>query len=623
MKSAHCFIKISLIFILLFFYNNAQATEPNIKDIPLEKVAPPHWWVGMKNPMVELLIHHPGIARYEVSVDSKENIGLKVKRAESLNYLFLELDLKNAKAGKFPIYFKQGRKKFKYEYELKEKSTADNRIQGITSEDFIYLIFPDRFSNGDPSNDSNPKMQQTTVNRKDLGERHGGDLQGIINHLDYIKELGATAIWLNPVLTSDQPHESYHGYATTDHYEIDPRFGGNDKYLEFINNCHKNGMKVIKDIIHNHVGDQHYIIKDLPAKDWLNQHDEFTRTTYRAPTLMDPYASNYDRNLMSNGWFDTHMPDLNQRNPQVANFLIQMNLWWIEEAGLDGFRVDTYAYPDQQFMEEWARRIRKEYPDFGIFAETWVHGTPVQAFFAENHIAGRKNFNPGVTDFQLYYALNEALTKEQGWTEGVTRIYYTLAKDYIYKNPYRNVVFLDNHDLSRFYSVIGEDINKYKQGLGFLLTTRGIPMMYYGTEILMKNFSGLHGKEAREDFPGGWKGDPVDKFTAKNRIGLEAEAFNFVKKLANYRKENPVLQTGKLMQFVPQDGVYTFFRYNDNKTVMIIMNTHAKDYTLKTDRFAERMKGFSKASEVLSGKNYTNLGEIEIKGQGILILELN
>lgn len=601
-----------------------KGNETFLPKVAEAKVVPPNWWVGMKTSSIEVMIYDTRISDHKVSVNHPGIVVSKVTRVANPNYLFIMMDItKSAQPGRVPIRLVSENDIRSYPFELKPRDKSPNRIQGLDNTDFIYLIMPDRFANGNPGNDSHADLQEVGTNRNEMYDRHGGDLQGIIQNLDYLQQLGVTTLWLNPVLENDQPKYSYHGYAATDHYQIDKRFGTNAKYVDFVNRCHKKGMKVIKDIIHNHVGDQHWIIQDLPSQDWLNQHDEFTRTTYRATTLMDPYASEYDRNLMSNGWFDTHMPDLNQRNPQVARYLTQNNIWWIEYAGIDGFRIDTYAYPDQDFVAQWGKAILNEYPQFGLFAETWVHGPAVQAQFTQNNNL-REGWNsnmPAVTDFQLYYAINDALNKPQSWEGGLMRIYYTLAQDFLYEDPYRNVVFLDNHDLSRFYSVIGEDFNKFKTGLTFLLTTRGIPCMYYGTEILMKNFSDPDGK-VREDFPGGWKGDYKNKFRERDRSDQENEAFNFISRLANYRQTSEPLTTGKLMQFVPQDGVYVFFRYTDNESVMVIMNTSDKSVTLEKDRFKERLDGYSGALNIINDHYLGSLDQIFISPFSSKVLEL-
>ncbi|MCL4153302.1 UNVERIFIED_CONTAM: hypothetical protein GTU68_038433 [Idotea baltica] len=579
----------------------------------------------MESSSLELLVHGVDIASASVKL-TYPGVELQgITQVENPNYLFLDIKIDpKAEAGLVDIQFTKGKEQLLIKYELRSRVKSEQKIQGISSKDFIYLLMPDRFANGDEKNDHVPSMYEGTVDRAGILQRHGGDIQGVIDHLDYLVELGVTAIWMNPVLENNQPKESYHGYAITNHYKIDPRFGTNDLYVEFVEQCHERGIKVVGDIIHNHVGNEHWFIKDLPSKDWIHQFDEFTKTTYRAPTLLDPYAAEYDKNLMSNGWFDHHMPDLNQENRHLATYLIQNNIWWVEHAGIDAYRIDTYAYPDQAFMSKWASALRAEYPSLSLFAETWVHGVPVQSWFTEQ--IARKSFDnsiPAVTDFQLHYAINDALSQPFGWTEGVARLYYTLAKDYVYSHPEQLVTFLDNHDVSRFYSTINEDFEKYKMGLGFLLTTRGIPQIYYGTEILMPNSSKrTHHDQYREEFSGGWKGDTQNKFTIEGRTAEEQAAFEFVSKLANYRKNTPALTTGKLMQFVPEEGVYVYFRYDDAKTIMVILNQNPKGMKIKTGRFAERLNGFTKAKNVLTNDSISLTDELELPMTSITILEL-
>lgn len=602
-------------------YGIITATGENFQTA---RVEPPHWWTDMTDRELEILLYDKNIGQKKVKIDYPGVRLKKVTRVENPNYLFVKIDVgRGAKAGKFQIELSDKNGSKNYPYELKNRSTDPQRNQGLASSDFIYLIMPDRFANGNYDNDSYADMNQVGINRDKMFFRHGGDLRGIIEKLDYIESLGVTALWLNPVLENDEKFESYHGYAITDFYNIDKRFGSNEEYKMLVEECHARGIKVIMDIIHNHVGDQHWLIKDLPAEDWLHQYEEFTRTTYRAPTLMDPYASEHDKNLMTDGWFDHHMPDLNQQNPQLARYLTQSNIWWMEESGQDAYRVDTYAYPDQEFMSDWGKKMRAEYGENVFYGETWVHGPAVQAQFTEDNNI-RKDYNsnmPAVTDFQLYYAINEALTKPQGWTEGAARIYYTLAQDFLYEDPYRNVTFLDNHDLSRFYSVIGEDIRKFKSGVAFLLTTRGTPMMYYGTEILMKNFTDPDGK-VREDFPGGWKEDKVDKFTGGGRDSLENAAFEYIKTLANYRKNTPALQTGKMTQFVPVDGVYTYFRYDRDKTIMVVMNTADQPKSVDLTPYAEHLSGFTGMKDVLTGKQISNLKTVDLQAFTTGVFEL-
>ncbi|MEM7657125.1 MAG: glycoside hydrolase family 13 protein [Bacteroidota bacterium] len=614
--------KYGMIYLFLFFGPSMLLGQV----FSLDRVEPPFWWVGMAEPSVELMIHGENLAGAQVKL-AGEGIAVQgITQLENPNYLFLtlEIDPTLAQPGFYNLVIQKPGQTNTIRYELKAREPQHNRIQGVETEDLIYLLMPDRFANGDPTNDEVSSMKENEVERAGQYQRHGGDLQGVIDHLDYLQELGVTTLWMNPYEENDQPHESYHGYAATDHYRVDPRLGNNQLFKELVDACHERGMKVIRDVVYNHVGNEHWFIRDLPAKNWVHQFEEFTRTTYRAPTLLDPYASKQDRKLMTDGWFDHHMPDLNQDHPQLANYLIQNSIWWIEFAGLDGYRIDTYAYPDQAFMAKLGKRLKQEYPQFTFFGETWVHGVPVQAWFTEK--VGGKDLDselPGVTDFQLYYAINDALTKDFGWTDGLARLYYTLAKDYVYHDPNQLVTFLDNHDLGRYFSVVGEDLNKFKQGVGFLLTTRGIPQLYYGTEILMKNhWDPSNHDKVREEFPGGWDGDTQNKFEPAGRTQREQEAFEFVKTLANFRKNSSAITQGKLMQFVPEEGVYTYFRYDEAQTVMLVMNQNAEPKEIQLARFTERTEGFSTYREVIGGKRGSLGKELSVPGNGILILEL-
>jgi glycosidase len=593
-------------------------------ELKVAHIEPMFWWIGMKNPEVELMIHQEGIATYSVTSGDKRVKIVSDENSDNPNYKFIKLDISKAAAGNVPLIFEKNGQKFQLDYELKERNLDPEKMTGLSSEDVIYLVFPDRFANGDTKNDTIEGMLEAK-SETSLG-RHGGDLQGIINKLDYLVDLGITAIWINPEIENDQPHESYHGYAATDFYSIDRRFGDNDLYKELVHKAHEKGIKVIKDIVHNHIGDQHWWMDDIPTKSWIHQFDTFTKTTYRATTLFDPYASEIDKTLMADGWFDTHMPDLNQKEEHLATYLIQNNLWWIEFSGLDAFRVDTYAYPDKDFTSKWCKAIAEEYPNFSFFGETWVHGVVTQAFFTdENGMNSSHDTNlPSVTDFQLYYAINDALNNPQGWTSGAAKIYYTLAKDIAYANPNKNITFLDNHDLSRYASVMDGNLDKIKSGLSFLLTTRGTPMMYYGTEIMMRSGDEPDHGYLRQDFPGGF-GGTIDKFSESGRTNDEKTIFNHTKKLLNYRKNSAVLKQGKLMQFVPQNGLYVYFRYNNDnsKAVMIAMNTHAEPTTFTTNRFNEQLKHYKNGKNVLTDEIKNDLNKkMILGGYETIILEL-
>lgn len=589
------------------------------------RVHPPNWWAGMTNPIVEVMIYDEKIGDYEVRLSDKAGVRLgKVFRVENPNYLFISIETgPGTQPGFFDIILTKGAQQKRYPYELKARKQDNSKVQGLNASDFIYLIMPDRFANGDYTNDSFDDMMQSGVNRNKMFFRHGGDLQGIIDHLDYFKEMGVTALWLNPVLENDQPYSSYHGYAITDHYEIDKRFGSNELYRTFVEKCHEKGIKVIMDIVFNHCGHEHWFIRDLPEEDWINQWPEFTRSNFRSAVVADPYASRADKKYLFDGWFDYSMPDLNQKNPRLASYLIQNKIWWTEYSGHDAYRIDTWFFPDQDFLSDWAKRMLQEYPTIGLFGETWAQQLAVQASLAANDRL-TKGFNsnlPGITDFQLNFAIEEALTIPQSWTGGLARIYYTLAQDFLYDDPMRNVIFLDNHDKSRFFSTVGEEVDKLKSGIAFLLTMRGIPSMYYGTEQLFAGMADPDGK-VRQDFPGGWKEDKTNKFIPSGRTDREQEMLEYVKKLSLYRRNTPALYNGKLMHFMPQNGVYVYFRYDTTKTIMVIMNTNAETIHVSTARFAERLSGFTKAKNVISNKILSEIDVIEVDKNSTLVLEL-
>jgi neopullulanase len=592
------------------------------------RVEPPNWWTGMSHPTVEVLLYDQNIRDLSPQVSYPGVSIREVTRLANPNYLFVTLHIgPGTQAGSFTISLRDGNGKEvkRYPYQLLPGGGPTFRPGGVEPSDCIYLIMPDRFANGDSSNDEIWSMKQTGIARDKIFFRHGGDLLGIRQRLDYLQDMGITALWLNPVMENNQPYESYHGYAVTDHYAIDRRFGSNDDYVRLVDELHQRDMKMIMDVIFNHAGDEHWFIRDIPSADWIHQDwTEFTQSNFRAPVVLDPYASDYDRRRMHEGWFDHHMPDLNQRQPQLANYLIQNSIWWVAFSGHDGYRIDTYPYPDQAFMAEWARRLRAEFPGLGIFGEVWEHGPGIQAGFDGDN-PQREDMNtglPGLTDFQVYFAIHEALNREQGWTEGTSRLYYTLAQDYLYQSPYHHVTFVDNHDTQRFFSAVGEDLQKFKSGIAMLMTLRGVPMLYYGTEILMTGTGGAFGEAGRRDFPGGWPNDPVNKFTENGRSPQEQEAYAFIRTLARYRRENSVLQDGKLMQFVPRDNVYVYFRYNGEKTVMVAYNSGNSPAKVATAAYEERMAGYRQAYDIISGKMVADIGSFELPAKGSVVWEL-
>jgi neopullulanase len=631
-------------FIFLLIAVKVQVQPAWSQTLTADRIEPLNWWVGMKDPRLQLIIHGQNIASSSVAINYP---GVKVERVsktENPNYLFVDLTISpDCRAGTLSLQLYQdveirkGKRNSStkriaktYPYELKVRSDFV-KAQGVDASDLIYLLMPDRFSNGDPANDKYPNLADTQSDRANPFLRHGGDLQGIINHLDYFKEMGVTALWLTPVIENDQPltneggtlRSAYHGYGFTDHYQVDKRFGGNAVYKKFVEAAHASGLKVIQDAVYNHVGINHWLIRDLPAKDWLHQWPTYTNTSYKDQPLADPYASLIDREITSNGWFVPFLPDLNQDNPYVANYLMQHALWTVEYFGIDAWRVDTYIYNNLEFMNRLNTALLEEYPKLHIFGESWVNSVPNQAYFQRNTIQVPFKSNlPGGCDFQLQYAIYDALNQKPGWNDGVQRVYQVLGQDYLYEDPSRNVVFLDNHDMDRYLSVIGDDLQKYRMGLTWLLTTRGIPQLYYGTEILMKNFKNPSDAEVRRDFPGGFPGDQQNKFLASGRTPSENEAFNFVKKLANYRKNTPALHGGKLMQYMPVDGVYVYFRYDDQKTIMAIMNANEQPYSLKTSRFAERIGKATQARNVLTDQMQDLTESIPLTARTASVFEL-
>jgi glycosidase len=614
------------ILFLFCFFLSLQCLAINFYD-----VYPTHWWVGMKSPKLQLLIRSAdkniGVDKLVFRSSSTDVKVIKVHRPSNRHYIIVDLEIaKNAKPQQVKFHFGgiilNEKSSFEYELKPRSKENGKTRIKGITSEDLIYLIMPDRFSNGDPSNDKVPGMRDQSLNRDTIFERHGGDLKGIQNHLDYLQDLGVTALWLNPIIENDMPNRTEHGYAFTDHYKVDRRLGGEKAYHDLIDEIHRRGMKIIQDAVYNHVGIEHFLFRDMPDSTWFHKWPVYTNTTYKDQTLMDPYASAIDKKKMSDGWFVPSMPDVNQKNPFFATFLIQHAIWSTEEYGLDGWRIDTYAYNDLEFMNRCNKALLDEYPKLHMFGETWVHGVLNQAYFTQNNLSIPFKSNlPAVTDFQTHiYGIIPALNQPFGWTEGVNKLYSTLANDFVYKDPMKHVIFLDNHDMSRFYSQVQEDLQKYRMGIAWLLTCRGIPQLYYGTEILMAGISNPDGW-VRLDFKGGWPEDKENKFTNTGRTERENEAFDYVKALANFRKNSSAIKTGRLMQYVPEDGLYTYFRYDTKQTVMIVMNTSDKAVKPKWEAYSERTKGFTKIKDVITGK-ISSFDELELQPKECFVGEL-
>ena len=596
----------------------------------IQRINPTNWWVGMKWKTLQVMVYGPEAGKLAYSVSYPGVKLVKTHTVENPNYAFLDLTIApTTKPGTLRLVGKRGSQTLTQPFELKARDNTP-KGQGVTDADFIYLAIPDRFANGDESNDKFADMADPNADRANPFYRHGGDLTGAAKRLDYLKDLGVTAVWFTPVLENNQPltneggsmRSAYHGYGFTDQYNVDRRLGGNAAYKAFTDKAHSMGMKVVQDAVYNHVGINHWILKDLPMKSWLHQWPTYTNTSYKQQPITDPYSSDIDRKVTVNGWFVPFLPDLNQDNPYVANYLIQHALWTVETFAIDAWRIDTYLYNDMPFMNRCNQALMDQYPTIHIFGESSVGNVVEQAYYVRNKVGYPfKSNQPGGLDFVLYSAITNNALKQNN--ANAFPFYETLSQDVVYSDPTKLVTFLDNHDLDRYFSVIGEDFDKYKIGLTWLLTTRGIPSMYYGKEILMKNVKDPSDAEVRRDFPGGFPGDKANKFEAAGRTERENEAFQFVRKLATYRRDTPALHSGKLMQFLPQDGTYVYFRYDDKKTVMVATNTTDKEISLDASRFGERMKGFTKARNILTDQTLSDIGMIKLPAKTALVLELS
>ena len=577
---------------------------------------PSHWFTKMQWNKIQVIVRSKTeqLAGKKVSVNYP---GVKLTGVDSFSnkrYLALQLTIgSSTNAGIIPIQFISADDTLTLQYVIKPSRSGRGTqyAQGIRSADLIYLLMPDRFTNGDPANDAFNNMQDATVNRSNPLNRHGGDIPGVIRQLDYLKDLGVTTVWMTPVNENDMPLEKesagmlsgYHGYWFTNQYQIDPRFGGNEAYKKLVETAHQKGMKIIQDAVYNHVGIEHWMYKDAPASDWINRWPGYTGSNHKEEMLFDPYASEKDKKQLLDGWFVPHLPDVNQRNPYVANYLIQYAIWATEEFGLDGWRVDTYKYCDEPFLNRINTALLKEYPSLTMFGEAWTNSVSGNAYFTRNQmeVPFKHNMLGGV-DFPMNGAILEAINQPEGWTQGINRLHMTQAQDFLYEQPLNNCLFLDNHDTDRFFSMIGEDINKFKQGIGLLLTLRGIPQIYYGTEILMKNFKNPSDAMVRLDFPGGFAGDAMNKFTANGRTAAENEAFNYVRQLAGYRKKSLPLQIGKTKQFLPVNGVYVFTRTHQKQSVLCVLNRSNETRESPFKAYEESFTGFTKAVDVLTGE---------------------
>lgn len=588
------------ILLLVTFFSLGLSTMQAQPTGPIDRVEPLCWWVGMENPKLQLMFYGKGIASYTPSINYEGVTLGSVSKTENVNYLFLNLTIsKTAKPGKMTISFTSGKKRFSYEYSLYDRKPRDGRQVGLSTSDVVYLIMPDRFANGNTANDSIPGYPDK-YSRSNPNGRHGGDLQGIVNHLDYLQNLGVTALWLTPFQENNEKVTSYHGYGMTDYYKVDPRFGSNDDYRNFVAAAHKHGLKVIMDVVFNQVGFENWMFKDKPSGDWFNEFPTYTQTNFMGTTIHDPNASVLDRKLMVDGWFTQSMPDLNQSNPLVENYLDQFVTWWVEYANLDAIRFDTYQYNDKDMLARWAKQLRAEYPNIFIFAEVWVNSVAITSAWQEH--GSNRNYEShvqSVVDFPLNDAINSVFVRGNS----IRDIYSVLSEDFLYYNPKANVVFFDNHDLDRMFTLVGEDLNKMEMATALLLTTRGIPQLYYGDELLMTGAKHPTGDGyRRKDFPGGWATDSVNAFTPEGRTGLSAEYFNYLNKLLLWRKANGDLMAGKMVQFIPENEVYVYFREAGDKTAMVVINNNDHDVSLDLSRFSEVLFRYGEGRDVITDK---------------------
>ena len=611
--------------LLITFLLSLGSTFSYAQKINVKRVDPPSWWTDMHDHNLQLLVYGPRISETHPVINYR---GVQLKQTihvKSPDYLFLDLVISSAtQPGTFIIHFKKGKRDVvQYTYTLNKRENNPKLHQGFDNSDVIYLLMPDRFANGDTTNDNMPGMLEK-ANIKNPNGRHGGDIKGIEEHLGYLKNLGVTAIWSTPLMEDNMPKYSYHGYAQTDYYKVDPRFGTNRDYRNLVQEAHKKGLKVIQDMVFNHCGTNYFWKGDLPTTDWYNRWPKFTRSNYHGGVVSDPHASQYDYHHMVAGWFDTSMADLNQDNPLVANYLIQNSIWWIEYAGLDGIRQDTYPYPYKDFMANWMQRVLQEYPHFNVIGETWFSYPATVAYWLENNrnADGYHSHLTNVFDFPLMMAINKAFNEKPGWDTGLARLYEVLSQDFVYSDPMKLGIFAGNHDSNRIFSTLHENLKKWKMVMAFLMTTRGIPEIYYGTEILMTGEKSKGDGNLRKDFPGGWPGDKLNAFTPQGRTAEQNDAFNYLQKLLNWRKSNKAVQYGKLTHYIVENGVYVYFRTYKGKKVMVLLNNNDKSVTVNLTRFAEDLKGFTKGKAVMTGKILSQLNSLTLPAKSPMIVEL-
>jgi neopullulanase len=607
-------------FLFLIFLGVHLQTNGSNPALTIDHIEPSFWWAGMKNRDLQIMVHAKDIAFLRPKINTPGIRLVNVIQTSNRNYLFLNLEIQpTVKPQTFSIDFLKDEKVvFSHPYTLKERKENSAARQGFSTADVLYLITPDRFANGDPSNDNHPDMREKS-NRSFKGGRHGGDIEGIIKNLDYIKSTGFSAIWLNPVLENNQTEYSYHGYSITDFFKVDPRFGSNDSYLDLVKNCHEKRLKVIMDMIVNHCGSFHWWMNDLPDTDWINFDNKFVNTTHQKPVIQDVHASEYDKKMFTDGWFVETMPDLNQKNKLLATYLIQNAIWWIEYADIDGIRMDTYPYPDKDFMSDWTCAVMAEYPGFNIVGEEWSENPAIVAHWLKGKVNpnGYSSCLPGAMDFPIQGALRKSLTNNNWYS-----LYETLSMDFLYPDANSLVVFPDNHDMSRLYSQVNENLELFNLGLTYMLTTRGTPQIYYGTEILMSNPGTDDHGIIRSDFPGGWQGDQKNGISNVGLSSKQIETKSHIQKLLKWREKKGVIHHGKMMHFVPENNIYVYFRYDNDEKVMVVLSLNNKDVSLDLKRFKEMLPNSFSATEIISGTNMELSDSLNVPAYKSLILSM-
>ena len=596
----------------------------------IERIEPAFWWVGMKSDKLQLLVHGPRIADAAPQIGDASAGSVRIEsvsRVANPNYLFIDLRIApDAAPGRVDIVFSHGDERFHAPFELRARAPGSAQRRGFDSSDVILNLVPDRFANGNPANDNVPGYGDEARRSDDEAGRHGGDIQGIVDHLDYFRDLGVTMLWPTPLTENRQPKYSYHGYAATDTYRIDPRFGSNEDYRRMVDAARAKGIGVIMDVVLNHIGSEHWWMRDMPAPDWIGFDGKYVQTQHARTTASDPYASKADARIYTDGWFSPNMPDMNQRNPFLATYQIQNAIWWVEYAGLSGLRVDTWGYSDQDFLQEWTRRVMAEYPNLNIVGEEWTSQPTVLMHWVGGERGASRRLAtplPSAMDFPLNGTLRKALASDtDDLHAGLMDLYEGLVNDVLYPNPSKMVLFEGNHDLPRLYSVLKEDVGLTKMALAYVMTMPRVPQLYYGTEVLMTSPTVRDDGKARQDFPGGWAGDKVNAFTGKGLSAKQKDMQSFVRTLLNWRRTQTTVHHGKLMHFVPENGTYAWFRYDADSTVMVVINKNQAETTLDLSRFAEVLKTPTVARDVLAGKEVKLGKTIKLPARSVKIFEV-